>query len=486
MEVCGWNKNSYKDTIEIDLGQFLRKLLVQWRAIVVVGIIFGLIAAAYQYVKDVKSYNAAVDSAYNSTPATIEELESALTRDEVNYVYEAVRMQKYVLAEEEYLNNSIYINLDPSNLTKIQLCYEIKPENGASSDDIISCYQIIVNDGSAAEQLRVALGLDVEAKYVSELVSLDRQGENVMVVSLVLGEDMKADAIEKNLNDWVYGLKDKYLVSPHELNKLSTSVATMTDRTLFTDQETEKKGLFDQKRYYYQLVKDLNPTQLQLYNLLIEDDKKSDDVEKEKNVDELVSAISVPSFSKKMFGTGALFGAVLYVLFLFMRSVTSNSITNAEIEKVTDLPPVGLIRLQTNNKNPILKFLLFDGIIYRVVYKDKIKLSKKENIVAHMINNIGEKDCRRFQILQTGFDICANSEWMNLVDVAKMMDVELFAEKIDVSDVKDIVSKLDNSLPVVIGIYANKTKKQDVRELYQILRNQRIDIVGELYIEEVR
>ena len=480
------NKNSYKDTIEIDLGQFLKKLLVQWRAIVTVGLIFGLVAMTGRYVLDCKNYKASVENAKNAKPTTIEDLENSLSRDDVNTVDNLVRLHYRVKEIDEYFNNSIYIHLDASNVRRIQLYYQIYSLGNADSNDIVANYQVMFSDNAIASKLGKDLGLDVDQKYILELVSVDPQGSNGMVVTLIMCENMDEGLAKNALNNAIENVKALSTSMPHEIELVSESISVTSDRALSSRQYEAEKEIYERKSSLYVNVDDrLSSVQSELFNLKI---KQIDEGGEGELVDEdfNASTISKPTLSKSVLLKGFFVGIIVYILLDLLYVLLMNVVADASIVRVTDLPRVGLLSVFANRRIPFLSFLMHDSFIQNLVLKTEIDLSRNENIVGYMQNNAGGKTATHFQVLQIGFDISSDEAMVGLVQDAKMVGVDLTLESINISNVKDIVSKLDGNIPAVIAIYANKTKKYDVRELYGMLRNQNINIVGELHVEEVR
>ena len=103
---------------EIDLVALLKRVCVQWRAILIFSIIIGLLASGIKYAKDVNAYNASLSTQKISGKEAVEN--SGLKQDEIDAVQQAVSQKKQIKALTTYTTESEYMNLDAMNSASFQ------------------------------------------------------------------------------------------------------------------------------------------------------------------------------------------------------------------------------------------------------------------------------------------------------------------------------------------------------------------------------
>ena len=94
------NTQSYQqiDTTEteIDLVALLKRVCVQWRAILIFSIIIGLLASGIKYAKDMNAYNASLSTQKISGKEAVET--SGLKQEEIDAVQQAVSQKRQITA----------------------------------------------------------------------------------------------------------------------------------------------------------------------------------------------------------------------------------------------------------------------------------------------------------------------------------------------------------------------------------------------------
>ena len=108
-------------TIEIDLVALLKKLCVQWRAILIFSIIIGLLASGARYVKDMSAYNASLSTQNVSGKEAVET--SGLKQEEIDAVQQAVSQKRQIQVLTTYMTESEYMNLDAMNCRQLSILY---------------------------------------------------------------------------------------------------------------------------------------------------------------------------------------------------------------------------------------------------------------------------------------------------------------------------------------------------------------------------
>ena len=109
---------SWKRTedIEIDFMNLLHRFLGQWKQILACALVFAVAGAGFGYVKNRSSTGV-------SEAVTAEETE--LTETELQNVKDAAALEAEIRGLEEYMGNSILMQIDPYNKHMVILLYSI-------------------------------------------------------------------------------------------------------------------------------------------------------------------------------------------------------------------------------------------------------------------------------------------------------------------------------------------------------------------------
>ncbi len=156
-------------TIEIDLVALLKKLCVQWRAILIFSIIIGLLASGARYVKDMSAYNASLSTQNVSGKEAVET--SGLKQEEIDAVQQAVSQKRQIKVLTTYMTESEYMNLDAMNCRQLSILYYIKADRGSDAADLLAVYNEMLQSDDPVKAIKEAAGVKVPAKYIRELIS---------------------------------------------------------------------------------------------------------------------------------------------------------------------------------------------------------------------------------------------------------------------------------------------------------------------------
>lgn len=482
------NQNSYQEEVEIDLIQFCKRLLVQWRAIVAVALIFGLLVMALKYVKDDRAYRVSVAD----KNAEVEDLEASLTDAEKDAVYLAIDTQKQIDAKKKYLKDSVYMNLNPEDYKIASVLYMIETDGATDAYDVSYLYREYLSADRVAPILKKELNLDLDENYVRELYSIssshtdnEKRQKDFVEVSFIVPDGVSEEtavAALKNVVENCDDVKDKlsYTIS---LETETLSEASESEKNDLQDaQASARSALISLETSQNEKVNAFTGEQKELYNGLLTKytDSESFDALKE---DEGAEEVFAASFSGKYFVIGLFAGIVLYAGLFFVYIVLNPRAVELAVAGVSAMPCLGLLKDKASTKKGILPFLTCDPLVYNLLYKEQDEhLSKPENILGQMKVYAGGEETTRFCVLQPGFDLTASETMQVLKEKANAMELDITVVPVNVSDVSDIVSKLDAEVPTVVSIYESKTKRKDIYALYEILKNQKVKVLGELYV----
>ena len=136
------NQNSsWKKTeeVEINLLDLLQKLCMQWKPILACAVVFACLLGGYKYVKD----RGAAKTADNSELVK----DIVLTDAEQRNVNTAIKLSEEIDGIEEYLRDSVLMNLDPYHKNRVVLLYSIDDATKKTKQKIVESYLNFLGSG---------------------------------------------------------------------------------------------------------------------------------------------------------------------------------------------------------------------------------------------------------------------------------------------------------------------------------------------------
>lgn len=219
-----------EEDIEIDLIDIALSLLEQWKAVILISVVSAVIICLGKYAVDIQRQEAdraELAEVVNVSDGTVNI--DKLKKEEQKAVLETVDIYKDYAFRKEYLDNSIWINLDPMNYKSYEdsFRFRLKDKDG-DVNSLVSAYNKLGNDERLYKIVGEDLGLDKEMRYIKELVSISayqdaqtnvldkeqKQPDSGMIsVSVILpdGEGTDVEVINKLKKDL-----DKYIKSANK------------------------------------------------------------------------------------------------------------------------------------------------------------------------------------------------------------------------------------------------------------------------------
>ena len=230
------NKNHI---VEINLRKLFFHILYRWRSILIAALIGALLSCGYQYLS--------IKKVHDAGELTKEERQYQINlqqyKEELASNQNTIKVYSKLLQEQnEYLNNSIYIQLSPQNVWVASSKYLVKPDQNAENalasnsaidpaDSILPLYSAPLSKVTNEEELKEAFGTD-KTEYINELVIVSTSAENNTVTIFVLGESKEAaqsglallnEQMEKIANEKTND------ITPHKLLRVSDNITRGLD-----------------------------------------------------------------------------------------------------------------------------------------------------------------------------------------------------------------------------------------------------------------
>ena len=285
------NNRTLSSELEIDLIQVMKDLLLQWKPIIAVMLIFGLITPGVMYVKGMRDYNAAIEnhrdlqekmnSAKNGEGVDNSELYEELTDAEKVAVDSAILKVETYNRRKDYADHSLLMNLDPSKKRTVELTYTI---SGSAEylNTVTDMYVSSIKDNTFTENMvksfNKMLKKDTSVRYVSELISASTsggpsgsatKGKVSFYVTIILpNEKIKAedvaDTVKSYLNSRVAYVTST--IGAHQLSFVNYEEKVSDDQELLTRQSDTKAGILTAKSEIYTLTDAFNDNQKQIFS----------------------------------------------------------------------------------------------------------------------------------------------------------------------------------------------------------------------------
>ncbi len=297
---------SWKRTeeLEIDLTDLLQKLWGQWKQIVACALVFAFILGGYGWLKERNGPDAAASD--TAEEAVMEEMEeNALTEEEEWAVADAIQLETETRGLEEYLNNSVLMQLDPYHKARYIMLYCVEHAERQELPKITESYLNFIANGGAADALQKSgSSWKMDKSCLTELISvyqktysyssfyqtvLDSLADSSKIeVSCfyveITGKD--AESAKKMALDMQevleeYSVKVKEAAGSHRL-VLVNSVENITTDTVLQAQQHEKKSLLSSNKTSLKAMKDaFNREQRAVYRNFAGDENEQEEQEEE-------------------------------------------------------------------------------------------------------------------------------------------------------------------------------------------------------------
>ncbi|MCC8067839.1 MAG: hypothetical protein LIO56_05620 [Lachnospiraceae bacterium] len=234
----------------ISLADLIEEIWRKIWLIIILAVVFAVLCAGYKYLSDRSKAEAAAKATSQAAGDT------SLTEEEMSEVNSVWRLYDQVSAAEQYMTDSIRMNIDPYHEDRVTMQYAIKMEDGGPSD-LLEVFETYVEEGGLGNDLQESYP-DVDAIYLTELVSVvgedilpDTSGisseaeseeivqtNSIFSVQVINGDEDEAaqlaDAVEQCMNSYAKNLGNQ--LGAFSLTLVDRSAAQVYDSTLKSEQ----------------------------------------------------------------------------------------------------------------------------------------------------------------------------------------------------------------------------------------------------------
>ena len=479
---------------QIDIRDIFLRLLSQWKAVMIVSLLCALFMAGFKYHKDVTNYNAAVAESAKQEELSQDEINNRIEEildklgDERALVNLVLQQEKQIEQQEKYINESLYLQLDPDSVTSARISYRIISDEN-ELNKIYQIYYAFFNSDEFISRLASVMECDKDSNYIRELVSFEvpdkkySLSENGPTVNLriIIPANTEPEKILEFAEEEMSKCQKKYKDSAYEIEQISKGIYTEVD----TDINTQKTNAIINMNSVQSALK-VNRTSLSANqsNAIKEIKKLLSYNSKEEGASAHTTApeIESPHINKKYVAIGFIIGAILYALCLILNMLIKDLIwSTSDAEFITGSRVLGSINSETKGSG--LDMLLHSKFFEKKLYGDIASAEKQkrtgESIISicnkRKVNNVSfvefeEKDEKLSSVIDT-----IRREIDNAGITTEVIRFD--------SDANELKLSLIDNLILVVSI--NETRADLVRSVVALIKEYSINCLGVICLQQI-
>jgi len=373
------------------LEDLIKKKVAVGSFIVICAVLFGMLGIVQggKAVTETEEQKQEIEE-YN---AKIAEYDSAI-EDTQNAIAEA---DKQIESLQEYIDNSIYMQIDPNNIQTVSVQYGLKTSNNVGN--ILNSFITYINDGGLKEELSDT-DEDLKVKYWRDIVSC-YQSSNNLIVTVVHSDMDQAKRIMSIIKERVmnYVPKVKNLQGDFLLEELKISEYVKTDTGVVNNQNNNRNNL----KNYTTNRADLNNKLIGFQN------SKKTYIEKNEPDNLKAADTNTKVLMVAYILLGILFGAVIAFVIVALKYILGDTLRTANDIKESDLSLLGTysapnqykpdlerskmdveVLAKAKNADKVFFYVMSDDEISKKVAKDYEESLKASGIAVETGSNISE------------------------------------------------------------------------------------------------
>ena len=371
---------------QIDYGQFQKDKLISikdlWEEIIrkfwliiILAIAGAVVLGGYKYLSDKREAETAEDV------EELSDLEDNLSEEEMNEVNNILRLKEDVQQQQEYLDNSVLIQINAYDESRVDLQYRISDAQG-NEQDILNAYESYVGSGALAADLQEK-GVDLEVQYINELISFENSdisvnsSDNTLLFGsatntfdvIVIHKDQEScETLAQSVSECIesYQTQLSELIGTHGLSLLDQSYSRVVDTDIRNYKVDRTNNLISAQDTIESLTEELNASQT---TVLDQYEQQAEAESEEGSQTEAEAGIS-----KKYVAAGGLAGIVLAILIIVIWYALRDTVNSArDVQRVYNIGILGELEI-TKSRNIFLK------LWYSITGKTKRKVPFAEAV----------------------------------------------------------------------------------------------------------
>ena len=485
----------YKEEHEIEIRTLLWKLVLSWKAVLIVACIFAILGYGYAKYKQHSQKQTTVVST-KTAEETVEADEIIDFEGSIDNAREAVlRYQKALNNEYNYMQESIMMQLDPYHVWSVTQEFELSAVGKVDINELMMKGRMLTGAALSAESVaRIAEKYDKDPQYIRELIgsgARDNQYEMGGVqIHNGLSDTDATPVLDEEENKFFFYVSAK----SNDLDFTVEIVEMLTEYMLEKTAEiapspyvVTKLPMFNYEQIDYTVISTQNDSRVRAYdysdrivklNTILDNMGKAQETslveEKEAEGEKRVSG-------KKMAVLGFGGGLVLAILFLVLKNILSSKFQTENdfrswftLNNLGTAPVTDKKRKARGPRRRILKRL--EGSSMRLTQDEFYKMA-----ATNVVNAAADKNT----ILITGSVVAADMQQLagKLLPILKEKCENLkvvFAENL--LDNPETRANLQTADGVVLVEKRNYSNVEDVKEEIEVVSSLNKEIMGAILL----
>lgn len=483
---------------EIDLLDMLADMLSHWRGFVIAIVIGAVLMGGFSYMRSYQNAQAAQKVDEPVQEADIEkelpQLEKSLDDTLKTAVLITIDDEREYALKEKYLQNSVYMQLDPFEIARGELVYQIQAEEDSLNYQLSKVYENSIRSVGLYEWVEEQTG--IPAEYVAELISVENNSgmsiavENQKVTAgngslriVAIQKDAKAcSELTEAIKDYMNAQQEKLAaeIGSHDLRLVSEYAGTVMSTDVMNRQVDYRNSIGNLKAAIAAAQTAFTEDQKQYYKLLSGKEASEAVDAEQKPVTEEASVAASPAVSKKYVLLGAILFVFVYAAILCMQYIFNSRIrVNDELQILYGIPQIGVVVKDSKKK------WIFDKWVDNLRHYGKRKFTAEQSMeLVYAAVKIAAAKNGLSNICLMGCNMSAGAD-----KVCESLQAALEKEGINVMVLNNVLydaeamEKLSTAKGVVLVEKAGSTLYNEIIGELELLKRQEIVVLGGITVE---
>ena len=469
-------RNSFSNTLVIDIKEFCWRLLEQWKVIILVSTCIMVAFLGCMKFRNMRVKATEQKSQSNTVVQSAQEIVNALPDDEKTAVLCTYRLWKEKEQVGEYINTALIMKLDPSHSKRLRVSWGVDTIE-QNTGIIQMSYVMGLQSDKCRKALLQASGLDADVEQINDLLLITYPNENdqdLICCDFFLTDNMLGKDVQTELNHQVESIHNDLQVSicEHQIQNYQSEIAIVSDDRIL-ERQTEVLS------YYANLNSQVNNLKSTFSSNQKDALTKLQEKENKGSIQEIEQIPSVsPVFSIHNIVIGLAIGVFIYICLFLLYVILSCRIISAKSMQEAPIRLLG--ELYTDNGG--ISKLIRDEKIWKHWHHKLFDEERETKRIANILISI----CQFKQLDSLLLMLSSNiSNQQNAV--IKDLSSQLKENDIEVEEIEVEKQNADQALlsieGVVLVILGNKTKVREIDSILDRCCEYEKPILGSVYLE---
>ena len=481
---------------QIDVKEMFFHTLSCWRFILLVAFIAAALVGVMKYKSDVSAREAEIQAqidAANAPEVTIETVQSQMLKKEAQTVWNAVQSAQLLAQKREYIDSSIYLNLNAFEENVTYLTFEI---TSGAAERAVSEIETYLSGVSMGNALAEDMGLDTDAIYLAELVRMEESDYVTYFKLRVCANSSEecanlADSVEKQMNAYINTLKSQEKFADLSITCTERKQDIICDEELLAKQDEYINGFYEAIKEQKKYESEFNDAQKELFKMLQKEKvvvensiyPMEEAAEEEKEAAEIDTTVNVkPSIAAII--AGFLAGAIAaFAIRAFLYTISKNIHGEDEVKYLFGTNVFGVVDASSHGKKRLAAPV--DRLFKRFKAGSKKSLTYEEqlqlvctNILIQCKNNGVDKVHLSGSEMKKIPAVLINT----LRETLEKAGIEVSNGKGVAYDAESLMSLAEKKNGILVEV-SEKTSCAEIAKELNLCRQNEINVLGVVLVE---